>query len=362
VGTVRTVVRRGWLAVSGPEVDAVVEATDRHATSLEAAAGDGLLALLEALTANGLSAAPGLAACAPTPTGLRVVVRGAGVVVLPDGRRVHAAGRMPWLDLDVDVPEEGEVVLEGPEPHQPRGWQRPARISRPADDARPESDAQPVEEPDAEPEPEPERDAEAAAPRELEGTVEVPGPTQVMPAASGQSITGVPTPRGRGRHPEDEPDRPMVLAVLCAAGHPSPPGAGRCRTCGREVPSQQPSLAPRPSLGVLRISTGGTVALDRGVLLGRAPRVGDELPAGQRPHLVRVHSVDRDISRNHAEVVLDGWQVLVRDLGSTNGTTVTLPGQKAVRLRPAEDRAIEPGATVTLAGEVELTYEVPDPN
>ena len=103
MSTVRTVVQPGWLAVSGPEVDAVVEAADRHADSLEAAAADGLVALLEALTAHGLSGAPALAACAPTPTGFRLVVRGDAVVVLPDGTRVGAQGRMPWLDFDLDA-------------------------------------------------------------------------------------------------------------------------------------------------------------------------------------------------------------------------------------------------------------------
>ena len=134
MSTVRTVVHPGWLAVSGPEVDAVVEAADRHAESLEAAAADGLVALLEALTAHGLSSAPGFVACAPTPTGLRVVARGAACFVLPDGTRVDARGRMPWLDvdLDLDVADEGEVVLEAPEPQPARGWRRPARLSRAA--------------------------------------------------------------------------------------------------------------------------------------------------------------------------------------------------------------------------------------
>ena len=116
MSTVRTVVQPGWLAVSGPEVDAVVEAADRHADSPAAAAADGLVALLEALKAHGLSGAPALAACAPTPTGFRLVVRGDAVVVLPDGTRLGAQGRMPWLDfdLDADVAEEGEVLLEAP--------------------------------------------------------------------------------------------------------------------------------------------------------------------------------------------------------------------------------------------------------
>ena len=134
VSTVRTVVHPGWIAVSGPDVDAVVAAADRHAPALELAARDGLVALLEALTAHGLSAAPDLVACAPTATGLRVVVRGAGVVVLPDGTRVGSGGRMPWADLDLEVAAGGEVVLEAPEPEEPRGWRRPARLSRPADE------------------------------------------------------------------------------------------------------------------------------------------------------------------------------------------------------------------------------------
>ena len=168
MSTVRTVVQPGWLAVSGPEVDAVVEAADRHADSLEAAAADGLVALLEALTAHGLSGTPALAACAPTPTGFRLVVRGDAVVVLPDGTRVGAQGRMPWLDvdLDLDVAEDGEVVLEAPEPEQPRGWRRPARLSRPAGEPRRNVEPEPEPEAEGEPEPaepEPERGARAGA-------------------------------------------------------------------------------------------------------------------------------------------------------------------------------------------------------
>jgi len=151
---------------------------------------------------------------------------------------------------------------------------------------------------------------------------------------------------------------PLVLAVLCSAGHPSPPHAGTCRTCAREIPAQQPFQTPRPPLGVLRLASGDVVSLDRGVLLGRSPKVNADLPAAERPHLVRVPSPENDISRNHVEVVLEGWHVLVRDLGSTNGTTVALPGQVPVRLRPGDQQLIEPGTTITLADEVSLTFEV----
>lgn len=151
---------------------------------------------------------------------------------------------------------------------------------------------------------------------------------------------------------------PLVLAVLCSAGHPSPPHAGTCRTCAREIPAQQPFQTPRPPLGVLRLASGDVVSLDRGVLLGRSPKVNADLPAAERPHLVRVPSPENDISRNHVEVVLEGWHVLVRDLASTNGTTVALPGQVPVRLRPGDQQLIEPGTTITLADEVSLTFEV----
>jgi hypothetical protein len=155
------------------------------------------------------------------------------------------------------------------------------------------------------------------------------------------------------------PRGPIVLAVLCPAGHPSPPHAVTCRVCDREIPPQQPFQTPRPPLGTIKLSTGDVVTLDRGVLLGRAPKVNADLPPAQRPHLVRVVSRENDISRNHAEIVLEGWHVLVRDLGSTNGTTVALPGQQAVRLRPSDSQVIEPGTVVGMADEVTFTYEVP---
>ncbi|MGN6302167.1 MAG: FHA domain-containing protein, partial [Angustibacter sp.] len=151
---------------------------------------------------------------------------------------------------------------------------------------------------------------------------------------------------------------PEVLAVLCPAGHPSPAHATRCRVCGRDVPAQTPYRTPRPPLGVLTLSTGDVVTLDRGVLLGRAPTLAGNASLGERPHVVKVASPDKDISRNHAQFALEGWHVLVSDLGSTNGTTVQLPGQEPVRLRPGDQQSIEPGTVVVLADEVSLVYEV----
>ena len=442
--SVRTVVHPGWVEVSGAAVHAVVAVGDRHVETLAAAAVQGLLPLLEALTAHGIAQAPEFVIAAPGDAVLRVLVRGSAVAVLADGTRLGSQGRMPWADLDVDLADAGDtVVLEAPEPPLPRGWRRPARLSRdtgaqsaaadpdrsgtpavdepdtaaadqagagaapqpeltlpPPDDAGlppaarvpapppargglidavpwrrgggsstpgpdaeglPPTAAMPVLPPPDDPEPssvEAPSHVEAASPSAATEPPEGTSPAEESAASPEHAVPDTTTDRGSLHTTDDDLDPPLVLAVLCPAGHPSPPHAGRCRTCDREIPPQQPFQTPRPSLGVLRVSTGGVVPLDRGVLLGRAPRVNEELPANQRPHLLRVGGVDRDISRNHAEVVLEGWHVLVRDLGSTNGTTVTLPGQEPVRLRPTEDHGIEPGTVVTLADEVSLTYEV----
>jgi hypothetical protein len=110
-------------------------------------------------------------------------------------------------------------------------------------------------------------------------------------------------------------------------------------------------------LGVLKLSTGDVVTLDRGVILGRAPQPPDA-NTPDRPHVVRLASPGNDISRTHVEIKLDGWHVLVTDLDSTNGTTVTLPGETMRRLRPNDQQVIEPGTIVGLADEVTFTYEI----
>ncbi|HEV7204982.1 MAG TPA: FHA domain-containing protein [Jatrophihabitans sp.] len=154
------------------------------------------------------------------------------------------------------------------------------------------------------------------------------------------------------------PAAPLVHAVTCPLRHLNPPYAGSCRVCGQPVASQNPFTAPRPSLGVLMLSTGDTVPLDRDVVLGRAPFHVDS-NARSRPHLVQLTSPGNDISRSHVRVSLEGWHVQVVDLGSTNGTVVTLPGQSPVRLRAHDPFTIVAGTVIDIADEVEVRFEVP---
>jgi len=149
-----------------------------------------------------------------------------------------------------------------------------------------------------------------------------------------------------------------VHGVLCDSGHPNPPAATVCRVCSLPLELVDAVSMPRPVLGVLRFSNGIEVALDRPVIIGRAPKA-ERVSAREIPQLVTLPSPDKDISRNHVEVKLDGWHVIVVDMGSTNGTVVTLPGQPPERLRGQEEQPISPGTVVTIAEESTFVYEVP---
>jgi hypothetical protein len=147
-----------------------------------------------------------------------------------------------------------------------------------------------------------------------------------------------------------------VLAVRCPAGHLGPADAPTCRVCGLPVPGQQPVEVARPILGRLRLSTGESVELDKDVVIGRAPQPTAENPV-VRPNLIRLGN-EPEISRNHVEIRLDGWHVLVRDLGSSNGTTLSAPGAAPVALNATQDYPLVAGSAIDLAEVVTVTFEV----
>lgn len=148
---------------------------------------------------------------------------------------------------------------------------------------------------------------------------------------------------------------PSVLAVTCPSGHLTAPFAHGCRVCGQPVDPSNPTRIARPSLGMLRREGGDPITLDRDVVLGRAPQAPAPGSASS-PHLVKVG--EPGVSRSHLQLTLDGWQVFVRDLGSSNGTELQLPGRPSEALRAEEDYLAEPGSRIVIAGEVTFVYEV----
>ncbi|MFC3897726.1 FHA domain-containing protein [Lentzea rhizosphaerae] len=146
----------------------------------------------------------------------------------------------------------------------------------------------------------------------------------------------------------------LVRAKRCPSGHLSSEYAVHCRVCEVPLPVQDAAMLAMPVLGALRLSNGDTITLDRNVALGRDPQ-GDPRSA----NLVQVGAEsDTMISRTHVEVRLDGWDVLVRDLGSTNGTTISQPGCPPQDLAAHIPELIYPGTRVTLGDQVFFTFEV----
>lgn len=123
--------------------------------------------------------------------------------------------------------------------------------------------------------------------------------------------------------------------------------------------SAAPVLAPPPPPVAATISIvqkdGARTALTHSVIIGRSPSVskvsGEFIPA-----LLTIGG-DQDISRNHAQVSLEGGTPVVTDLHSRNGTSVVLPGRSPQKLRAGEATAVIVGTVIDLGGGVTLTLE-----
>ncbi|MEG9247500.1 FHA domain-containing protein [Arthrobacter sp. Soc17.1.1.1] len=148
---------------------------------------------------------------------------------------------------------------------------------------------------------------------------------------------------------------PLVLARLCVAGHANAPTSSACSVCGGRLQAETRQVH-RPTLGVMRISTGEVVDLDRSVVVGRQPSVS-RVQGREMPRLVQVQSASGDISRSHVEVRLDGWHVLLCDLKATNGTVLIREGQPPRRLGQGETAFLLDGDIAQLGDDVSLRFE-----
>lgn len=160
--------------------------------------------------------------------------------------------------------------------------------------------------------------------------------------------------RGQDRGAESDD----VLGVTCSQGHANPPEAQRCRRCGGPLQGQ-PRRMPRPLMATLRPSAGQPVDVDRSVLIGRSPQA-TKVNREHLPHLLTVVSPSHDISRTHVQVSPEGWEVVVTDLQSTNGTLLIRPGQpEPERLLPHDPVKVYPGCVIDLGDGVTILVDHP---
>ncbi|VTX73409.1 FHA domain protein [Actinomyces naeslundii] len=175
-------------------------------------------------------------------------------------------------------------------------------------------------------------------------TVSAAGLDATGNALGGQ--TGLDEPSGTG---------PSVMAVFCEAGHPNPVHASSCRECDGTITSRTGQVE-QPVLGVLRVSSGATAVLDADIIIGRLPQ-STSSTAAQSPHLLAVPSPGKAISKTHCAVRVEGWDIRVEDLGSTNGTFLLRAGEEPRRVPEHHQLFLRIGDVIDIGDGTTLTVE-----
>ena len=151
----------------------------------------------------------------------------------------------------------------------------------------------------------------------------------------------------------------MVEGVHCKNGHFNDPEARYCAVCGISMGqlTKMRQQGKRPPLGVLILGDGSVCQVDADYVIGREPTLDSSVADG-RARPLRLMGASGVVSRIHARVELDGWQVFLTDLNSANGTQVLLPGERnPTNLQPGVRTPLVAGAQIRLGGEYGLQYD-----
>jgi len=193
---------------------------------------------------------------------------------------------------------------------------------------------------------------------DFEAAMAAEPPGAAVPPHEATGAAGLPLP------PADTPvddlgaaaDAPIVMGVYCKNGHFGDPNARSCVVCGvsrgRRGPAPQPG--PRPPLGALVLDDNSALELSADCVVGREPALDPSVAAGEA-HPLSIP--DAAVSRVHARIHLDGWQVLLIDLGSVNGTRIRLPGKRSEQALEANVPFPLQSGTRVLVGTQGFQYE-----
>ncbi len=186
---------------------------------------------------------------------------------------------------------------------------------------------------------------------QIHGSHEHVAPRPPLPVAGG---AGQP----RSRAGAAGPAHVLVKGFRCSRNHHNDPRVSFCSVCGIRMDQRTGVLVDgrRPPLGLLVLDIGSTFVLDDNYLLGRNPEV-DEAVISSRLRPIRLDDDSGTLSRVHAEIRLEGWDVLLLDRGSANGTYVAGAGQPGwSRLAPNRPIVLTPGTHVRIGRRV-FTFE-----
>ena len=154
----------------------------------------------------------------------------------------------------------------------------------------------------------------------------------------------------------DAPARSLIIGVHCAYGHFNDPKIPYCSVCGISMiqRTRVPVPGPRPPLGMMTLDDGTARPVERACVLGRQPE-GDQLVRSGRADALAL--ADALVSRIHARMLPHGWDVILTDAGSTNGTWVCPPGRDRWSAVPAgAGLRLAPGSRVAI-GAHEIRYD-----
>ncbi len=206
-----------------------------------------------------------------------------------------------------------------------------------------------------------------------------PGPIETTREQIIQYAIEVAARLGRGvRMTTVDPDGQWKLAVF-PSGEVEPLEPAPTRGRGRSTPTvrialdeeavtvlRAPTTPPRPTpptrtaarapVAVLRFTTGDVARIPERAILGREPEVAHQV-AAEGWQQVEVIDTSKTMSRVHAEVLWSGDQLLIRDLGSGNGTAVRRPSGD-VELDPATPFELRSGDTLMFGPEVSATVTI----
>ena len=353
-----------WYAVAGERVTVLLPGSQRdrvaHLWDLTDSGAD-VDAVLDALLAGGLSSLDHFALVAHGDDATRLIVRGAPTATVSSTSGddlVSATPGTTWAERLVTGVTSLRVTLTGDgeadrvlTPGLARvsvvefGAPAPSGTPAPAVEPEPEPEPQPQPEPEPQPQPEPEPQPEAVVP---EPVVDPEPEPAAAPLHFGEPDDD-PTPTGETPVVRDEwYDRDGQTQV----GGPVP-DFDRPPIPGQEI---APEVVSQPVASLI-FSTGDVVAVDRTVLVGRAPEAR-RFASHDQPHVVTVASPQQEISSTHLEIRpgagADHGSAIATDLGSTNGTVLAQPGLEPEELTPGIAVSLIPGAVLDLGDGVTI--------
>jgi FHA domain-containing protein len=300
---------------------------------------------------------PPFVAIAPHDTGMAVFVQGDTATVTINGERISGADSLAWVERLVPWPIRQLEASVDPSTAAPTAG--PFRLgagvipaggfaiaeTEAAPQAIPAESVPVVEQARVAEQPPPAAETpapESAAPPPPPPPAAVDRPTPAMPedehghfdsillsdveADAAQPLPIVSEPGDVSQVADPAVSVEEVRGVYCKNRHFNDPRQLFCAVCGINMVQQTPVLVNgiRPPLGVIVLDDGAVFQLDSDYLLGRDPGADDRV-RNEEMRGIPIQDQSNQISRVHARIELRGWDPVLIDNQSTNGTFVNPP-------------------------------------